>query len=394
MAGPRPAAQRPWRSALARLACPNCKRLLQLEARACLGCDRAVGFDPAAHAFRDLDPASGRWRTLEAGQPQARLCDNGRYGACNWLAAEGDAGGLCLSCRHNAIIPDLSVPGVLQRWRKVEDAKRRALLGPLRLGLALDGVPELKFHLLYDPHAEAGGPPQHPTGYLEGVITLNLVEADDSARERIRAEMDEPYRTLVGHFRHELGHHYWHRLVAGSPHLDAFRSLFGDERADYAAAAQGYYAAGAAEDWNARFVSRYASMHPWEDFAETFAHYLHIADTLAAVADFGMTLSPWPDEAQAEPLPIDIAPYRADTAALARLWAPCAFALNAVNRSMGRPDLYPFSLTPMVVVKLDFANRLVADATRRAPMGDGEQEGLQAVMAVLSLPAAPGDEAA
>jgi hypothetical protein len=376
---------------VAQLACPNCKRLLQFDTRSCSGCHSAVGFDPGVDRFLFLAPATAAWSSAPFRGTAAVACDNTRYGVCNWLVTDGHPSGHCISCRHNLIIPDLTVPGVLQRWRKLEDSKRRAIWGVLRFGLSLDGWPPLGFHLLYDAKAEAGGPPQHPTGYLEGVVTLNLVEADDSARERVRASMAEPYRTLVGHFRHEFGHHYWHRLVAASPHLEAFRRLFGDERADYAAAAQAYYARPATAEWKPSFVSRYASMHPWEDFSETFAHLLHIADTLSSIGDFGMTLLDWPD-AEAPPSLANVDPYRADTATLARIWPPYAFALNAVTRSMGQPALYPFSLTPTVALKLDFINRLIADATGRAPMSDGEQEGLKAVMAVLALSADPGDE--
>ena len=376
---------------MALLACPNCRRLLQFEARACRGCERAVALDPLAEAFRALGP-DGLWLSPSGAAVDAVLCANGRYGVCNWLVTDGHPAGFCLSCRHNAIIPDLTAPGVLQRWRRVEDAKRRALQGLLRLGLDLEGEPALAFHLLHDPAAEAGGPPAYPTGYLDGVVTLNLVEADDAARERIRLQMAEPYRTLVGHFRHELGHHIWRRLVADTRHLDPFRNLFGDERADYAGAAQAYYQAAGAVDWAAEFVSRYASMHTLEDFAETFAHLLHIVDTLAAIADFGMTLRPELSGPDVSELKVAIDPYASDTAALAGIWPYFAFALNAVNRSMGQPDLYPFGLGPAVVVKLDFINRLIAEAAGRAPFGEDERPGLEAVMAVLAVSADPSDE--
>jgi hypothetical protein len=324
---------------LAQLACPHCKRGLQFEARVCGGCDQAVAFDPDAGAFRFLETAVGCWAGEDDHRFDASLCDNSRYGVCNWLVGDGDARGLCRSCRHNRIIPDLSVPGVLGRWRTTEDAKRRALWGVMRLGLTLDGHPPLAFHLLYDPFAEAGGAPTLPTGYFEGLITLNIIEADDAARERIRMQMGEAYRTLVGHFRHELGHHYFRLLVAFTSHIEAFRRLFGDETAHYGTAAQRYYAFGADADWCLRHVSPYASMHPLEDFAETFSHYLHIVDTLATIGDFDLRM---PGEAVA-----GVDPYRADTATLTRLWTPYAQALNAVNRSMGQPDLYPFELTPV-----------------------------------------------
>ena len=130
------------------------------------------------------------------------------------------------------------------------------------------------------------------TGHADGVITVNIAEADDAERERRRTAMHEPYRTLLGHMRHESGHYYWDRLIAGTPELDEFRSLFGDERADYAASLSTYYERGAPADWQERFVSAYASAHPWEDWAETWAHYLHMVDTLETAAACGLSLTP------------------------------------------------------------------------------------------------------
>jgi hypothetical protein len=350
-----------------------------------------VAFDPEADAFFSLDVASGRWHSAFGEESHAQLCNNGRLGVCNWLTH--DPGGWCVSCARNRTIPDLTVPGLLDRWRKVEDAKRRALLGILRLGLLVTpngpwGRP-LAFDLLHDDAAEAGLAPVHATGYLDGVVTINMVEADDGARERIRAQMGEPYRTLVGHFRHELGHHFWQTLVAGQPALDGFREIFGDESIDYLQSAATYYRQGPPPDWSDAYVSRYAAMHPWEDFAETFAHFLHIVDLLALASDFGMMLASPQGEGQAPMFTSHADPYAADTATLISLWGPCAHVLNAFSRGMGQPDLYPFALTPAVAVKLDFVNRLIADRTGRAPLSAGDQEGLSAVIAVLDLTAAP-----
>ena len=193
-----------------------------------------------------------------------------------------------LACRYNRTIPDLSSPDNLAHWRKIEFAKHRLLYTLLRLRLPLTTRSEdpngLAFDFLSDPLGTPGGEGPVMTGHNEGLITLNVAEADDPERERRRKAMGEPYRTLLGHFRHEIAHYYWGRLVADTPAIDEFRSLFGDERQDYALALQRYYANGPGPDWSEHYVTAYASAHPWEDFAETWAHYFHMVDTLESAA--------------------------------------------------------------------------------------------------------------
>ncbi|MGF7149025.1 hypothetical protein FHS96_002667 [Sphingomonas zeicaulis] len=374
------------------LACANCRQLLQAEARACPSCGHGAGFDPLANAFLHLDADSGQWRTATGEAKPLKPCDNTRYGVCNWLVEADSALNLCRSCRHNRTIPDLSVPGVLQRWAQAENAKHRVIASLIRLGLPLETRNEhpqgLAFDLLYDPSAEQGYAPQLLTGHAGGIVTLNLIETDDAARERIRRDMGEPYRTLIGHFRHEVAHHFWHRLVEFSPDLEPFRQRFGDERADYAAALAAHYQNRQhppLADWEEAYVSAYATVHPWEDFAETFAHYLHIVDTLATIGQFGTRIDAPPGAAMPEPPVVNFDPYTADTPTLARCWIPFAFALNAINRSMGQPDLYPFRLTPAIMLKLDFVNRLIAFTAGRWAPSENEGADLKAVMAVLGL---------
>lgn len=357
--------------------CPNCRHQLHLEESACPSCAHAVGYDWRIDAFRHLDPRAREWHDAEGSAAAVKPCANVHYGACNWLADEtgaealGPTRAMCRACRHNRMIPDLAVRGVLQRWRRIEEAKRRMIRGAIKLGLPLETKAErgdgLAFDFLYDAAAENGYVPQLLTGHAGGVITLNVIEADDAARERIRHQMGEPYRTLLGHFRHEIGHYYWYRLVAVTDMHDPFRALFGDERIDYAAAVQRYYAGRPALGWADDHVSAYATAHPWEDFAETFAHYLHIVDTLGAMADFGVGL-----EGNRAPHP-DIDAYRVATATLVERWIPISFALNAVNRAIGQPDLYPFRLSPGVMLKLDFVSRLIARAAGREEIPEGSE---------------------
>ncbi|HEY9197025.1 MAG TPA: putative zinc-binding metallopeptidase, partial [Mucilaginibacter sp.] len=198
------------------------------------------------------------------------------------------------------------------------------------------------------------------TGHENGLITLNINEADDDKREKFRKEMNEPYRTLLGHFRHEVGHYYWDRLIAGSLFIDEYRELFGDEREDYAQALQRHYNEGAPADWNLNYISSYASSHPWEDWAETWAHYLHIIDTLETADAFGMQVAPRVagknDKLQAI---IKTNPYRQQNfRQLLDMWLPLTFAVNSMNRSMGNHDLYPFVIQPKVIEKLSFIHQV------------------------------------
>lgn len=251
------------------------------------------------------------------------------------------------------------------RWAKVEAAKRRLFHTLLHLDLPLETRADasahgiglgLTFDFLYDPVGEQTGNVQIMTGHEDGLITLNLLEADDVHRERVRTALGEPYRTILGHFRHEAGHYYWSRLIEHSDEVEAFRALFGDERVSYEEAMAAHYQASNVSGSD-DYVSAYAMMHPWEDFAETFAHLLHIVDTLATIGGFGMRMTRWPGyEEQPE---VNFDPYRASAHQLVSEWRPFSFAQNSINRSMGQSDLYPFHLSPKVIEKLSYINRLL-----------------------------------
>jgi hypothetical protein len=198
------------------------------------------------------------------------------------------------------------------------------------------------------------------TGHDNGLITIALTEADDAEREKRRLAMGEPYRTLLGHFRHEVGHYFWDVLVHDGGKLDACRAVFGDDSVDYGEALQRHYANGPPADWQQNFVSAYATTHPWEDFAETWAHYLHIADTLEMGSEFGMEIHPVADRTGQLSTRVAIDPYATDNFdAVVSAWLPFTFAINSVNRAMGLRDLYPFILSPAVIKKLCFIHNLV-----------------------------------
>jgi hypothetical protein len=346
--------------------CDHCGNTVYFENSICEHCGHALGYLPGHNALVSLDRADDGW--VAPAMPGARYiyCDNSRYGACNWLI-EAEHGGpvLCAACRHNETIPALEEGENLARWQVVERAKKRLVYSLLRLGLPLKTRAEDPGHgLAFRFLADAGSAPQVMTSHESGVITIALAEADDAERERRRTGMGEPYRTLLGHFRHEIGHHYWDLLVSGQAPEARFRALFGDERTDYGTALRAYYANGAPAGWPQTHISAYATAHPWEDFAETFAHYLHIVDTVEMAAAFGIRAKPKTGDAALALALASFDPYMApDMGAIIDNWVPLASLLNNLNRAMGQADAYPFVLTPAVIEKLGFVNQLV----HRAP---------------------------
>jgi hypothetical protein len=348
--------------------CDGCGSLVFFENIKCLKCGDVLGFLPGPTELEAIAAnEDGTWRALGANQNGKRfhLCENSRqHGVCNWMIDDGDQNPFCLACRLNIVIPDLSVAGNLERWGKLERAKRRIVYTILRLGLPTEGLPAenrpaLRFKFVGDtPDAKV------LTGHADGLITINIAEADDDERERRRVNLHEPYRTLTGHLRHEVAHYYWDRLVARSEWLNGFRKFFGDETADYGAALQRYYAQGAPADWQQRHVSAYASAHPWEDWAETWAHYFHILDMVETAESFGVSLRPEHPSAPsmtAQPCnPFDV---NTNFDAILENWFPLTFALNSLNRGMGLPDAYPFVLSAAAIQKLRFIHDLTL-ATR------------------------------
>lgn len=301
----------------------------------------------------------GDWFEALGGAGRWRFCENAGADACNWLVDAEGGERFCQACRHNRTIPDLSRGNNLNDWRRMEGAKHRLFYSLIRLGLPLRTRAEDPKGLAFDFLSDEPGAPVM-TGHDEGLITLSLAEADDAERERRRAQMGEPYRTLLGHFRHEVGHYFWDKLVRDGGHLDACRAVFGDDREDYGEALRRHYAQGAPADWLERYVSSYASSHPWEDFAESWAHYLHIIDTLDTAVAFGIEVHPRVEEDAGLAAKMRGDPYGAGPfEPLIEEWLPLTFALNSLNRSIGQSDAYPFVLSGPVVAKLGFIHRLM-----------------------------------
>lgn len=347
--------------------CDHCGNALYFENVACLRCGSELAFLPGLMDLCAVEPlgkaAPGLWRgkAPRNGKPALRwrMCQHREATqSCNFAVPEADPNPLCVSCRLTRVLPDLADPRNRVRWYRIEVAKRRLIFTLAQLRL-LPAEP---------PTGQASGPlfefkqdlPGQPvlTGHDQGVITLNVAEADEDERARRRVAMHEPYRTLLGHLRHESGHYYWDRLVDGTPCQDGFRRLFGDERADYRQALDAHYASGGPPaDWQDRFVSAYATAHPWEDWAETWAHYLHMVDLLETAASYSTRLAVPGRETDASSDvrdPFDAATGGFDT--LVAQWIPLTLLLNSLNRSLGQDDAYPFALGPGALDKLRFVH--------------------------------------
>ncbi|HEY2302682.1 MAG TPA: putative zinc-binding metallopeptidase [Acidimicrobiales bacterium] len=334
-------------------ACGHCGQLVFFDNTACLRCGTGLGFVP------------DRGRLVMVGADDGlRRCANAAVVGCNWMIPDDDPSELCASCRLTGTRPNDREPVAQPAWEKAESAKRQLVFQLLELHLPTPGREEdPEGGLAFDLLSSGRGPVT--TGHEDGVITVDLAESDDAHRERTRTRLGEAYRTMLGHFRHEIGHFYWPRLVeADGGDLDRARALFGDERADYGEAMQHHYDEGAPATWEESFVSAYATMHPWEDWAESFAHYLHIRDTLQTAASFGMLVTGPVTDPPAQPDVFLVAAPSADLddesfELIIGEWLPLTYALNAVNRSMGKDDLYPFVLPAPVIEKLAFVHERI-----------------------------------
>ncbi len=367
--------------------CDQCQQLVFFENVQCVNCQSALAFVPEELDIQSLKPAGENLWTCtseEKGARTYRLCANYvQENVCNWAVLSDDPDPLCLSCRLTRVIPDISQAANKEAWYRLEIAKRRLVYSLLYLMLPVVNRTEdpehgLSFEFLADPVPDPNvTEPPAPvlTGHADGVITINIAEADDVEREKRRLQLHEPYRTLLGHFRHEVGHYYWDLLVKGAAHLEGFRTLFGDERADYGQALGNYYAQGAPADWRQRFVTAYASSHPWEDWAETWAHYLHMVDTLEMAAACGLSLRPGRKDEPSLKSSSRLRPgFPVSFDTMIDGWFPLTYLLNNLNRGLGLPDGYPFVLSTPAIEKLRFVHDLVGQersigppSTRHAP---------------------------
>lgn len=341
----------------------SCGNTIYFENTFCGQCGRMLGFLPDIMDMSDLEPMeNGRWQALNplARKGIYRQCVNySREAVCNWMVPDHEPEHFCTACRLNEVIPNLDKPGNRSLWLTVERRKRRLVYDLRRHGLPVYNrrqYPQTGLSFAFmedDPHSQEfmDSSSSQPilTGHSNGLITINILEADDVERERMRVQMNEAQRTLLGHFRHEVGHYFWDRLVRDSTWLEEVRERFGDERTDYGDALQRYYNSGPSEDWYSQYVSAYASAHPWEDWAECWAHYLQISDTLETAAHIGMVSS------EVLELSFD---QRIDR------WINLALRINLLNRSMDQPVPYPYVLTPPVIEKLRLVEAIIVDGRK------------------------------
>lgn len=341
--------------------CGNCSNTLFFENISCEKCGHLVGYSSSNTLMNTFEPTTYPLISDREGISY-KYCSNKEYGVCNWLISATSEQAFCAACELNHTIPNLSDTANFLKWQKLEIAKHRLIYQLQRLNLEIvpkESNPEAG--LCFDFISKQGNP-KIMTGHANGVITILLSEADSVHREQMRKQFGEPYRTLIGHFRHEVGHYFWDRLVAASEmSLTQFREQFGDDRIDYGHALQKYYQNGVPNNWQERYISQYASAHPWEDWAETWAHYLHIMDMAETAYYFGMAVDPKVKDTSLKGS-IDFDPYEAkDFIKIYQAWLPVSFAINSLNRSMGVPDAYPFVVSMTVVEKMKFIHKLIVE---------------------------------
>lgn len=326
-----------------------CGNALFFESSRCLACGLDVGYDATLGVIRRIDK-------------NYRLCGNGqRYAACNWLVPATAGEGFCGSCRLNRTIPDLSSERNRQHWRLMETAKRRLLHTLLEFGIPLPTLADDPDNGLAFDIVSTSLDPAATTGHLSGVITVSLEEADDTWRQINRQQLGEASRTLLGHFRHESGHYLWYRYLSrldwDHPSRTAFRTLFGNDSFDYSSALARYYQQGPPANWQQHYISAYAASHPWEDWAETWAHYLQMVDGIETCEELVIQAALAPLPAGLEPLSnAEDASFRA----LLQRWISLATMLNEISRSFGAPFLYPYVISPAVADKLRLAHHFAS----------------------------------
>ena len=344
--------------------CQNCNNTVYFENYSCRKCGCKLGFLDKEMSLIALDQNLSQWLLNSQNNTLFMYCSNHQHGVCNWLVEVGTSS-LCKACELNHIIPSLQINKNKEKWEKLEIAKHRLIFQLMQLQLPIESKMIYKdsgFSFNFLSNEDAVGENKNlMTGHANGIITILLSEADTVLLEKMKKDMDERYRTLIGHFRHEVGHYYWERLICDNQYLlDQYRVYFGDERVSYTDALDIHYKNGPISNWQNSFISEYASSHPWEDWAETWAHYLHLMDTLETAYYFGLKVN----ARQTSDNPIQMEaffdPYQENNfEKIVESCIPLYFAINSMNRSMGIADVYPFVISEPVIKKMNFIHQTV-----------------------------------
>lgn len=345
--------------------CSNCNNTVVFENHTCVNCGHFLGYSSYHNEIVSLDPSLEQWHLEALGGKTFSYCKNHVHNVCNWLVETNTSLEFCLSCSLNRTIPHLTTIENLEKWQQIEFAKHRLVYQLLRYRLpVISKVQDVQNGLYFDFLAKEDVPEEYKdikTGHSDGVITLLISEADPVVRERIKKQMSERYRTLLGHFRHEVGHYFWDRLIRDDIHtLQRFRTIFGDESQAYSIALKNHYEHGAPANWQHNFISSYASSHPWEDWAETWSHYLHLTDVLETAYFFGLESNPILNGSQKLKIQANFDPYvEPNFQNFLDTGIPLLYTLNSMNRSMGQEDPYPFIISEPVKQKLQFIHNLL-----------------------------------
>ncbi|WP_412972610.1 putative zinc-binding metallopeptidase [Glaciecola sp. MF2-115] len=356
----------------------QCGNTLHFANTKCVQCGLFLGFIPDVRQLSAFTKTSNNAMLASNNGKLYKPCKNySVQDVCNWMVELDDPNELCVSCRLTETIPNLDENDNRQLWFLLEKAKRSFLYSVIKLQLPISSRTEdpengLGFDFLQDQTEDEFGNELTiknfvTTGHSNGLITININEANPAKRIKLREKMNESYRTLLGHFRHESGHYYWDRLIRDSDHLSEFRELFGDETLDYQSAMNNYYANGPAANWQSVWISAYATMHPWEDWAETWAHYLHMVDTLETANNFDLSISnieivsPYTATKTHSKLDTEISFSK-----LYNDWCALTGVINSLNRSMGMDDAYPFVISITALNKLRFVHQVIMERSEIA----------------------------
>ncbi|WP_018343690.1 zinc-binding metallopeptidase family protein [Cytophaga aurantiaca] len=340
--------------------CKNCNNTLYFENSVCLSCQNPIGFDSTQLSMLTLQKnKSDAFYTDIHTKKTYKYCQNAQEATCNWLIPSTHTPAFCVACELNRTIPPLATAQNRERWHKIEIAKHRLVYSLLKLQLPIkkkigNGIEGIAFDFTADNHAKSV-----MTGHQSGLITINIKEADEAERAKHKYDLNEKYRTLLGHFRHEIGHYYWDVLIKNNPkQLKKFRELFGNEMVSYEQSLRAYYS-NPNKNTSNHYISIYATSHPWEDWAESWAHYMHLMDTIETAFNFGIQLDTDSLQGRNITAPKISNPYEIKKFVdIFNMWVPLGFAVNALSRSMGHPEFYPFVISEEIIEKLSFIHKI------------------------------------